>query len=151
MDIIINLIIFIAGLAIGIFIQKSLSSSTEQSTATEEKLTKREQELTQYKLNVAEHLDDSAALLKKMNETCQVAMAQMEKSTELLQRATPEKSSDELPFFSEEITADLTTTASLRRPAAGNSSDHDLTEAPKDYSDDPSGLFKGEKQTVTNA
>lgn len=151
MDILFAIVIFSAGIVLGIFAQKSLLSPASTTEDTQQKLNQREQELTQYKLDVAEHLDDSAALLKKMNETCQIAMTQMEKSTELLQKATPDATQDELPFFSPETTAELQKTAILRQTKNERTEDVSMTEPPKDYSSEKSGIFSDKKQAVTNS
>lgn len=150
MDIIIGLIIFIVGVTAGFFVNKIFSASEQEQKKLSEQANKTEAKLAQYKLDVAEHLESSASLLDQMNNTCQVAMKQMEQSTKLLQQATPVEI-ENIPFFSKETEEQLAETAKLRHQRKeSNEADEITTQPPLDYSGNPSGLFDDTKQTVTN-
>ena len=114
------------------------------------KASQSESELAQYKLDVAEHLENSTNLLEQMNSTCQVAMAQMSQSTQLLQQVTPENI-ENMPFFSKETQEQLAQTVNLRHNKNLRKNDETASEAPLDYSGAPSGLFDDKKQSVTNS
>ena len=149
MDIIIGITIFGLGTALGFIANKKLSASSQENKQLTEQANQSESNLAQYKLDVAEHLDHSTHLLEQMNATCQKAMQQMEQSTKLLQQATPTEDEAE-PFFSKETQDQLTQTVALRHNRDEKKEKEQLTEAPRDYSDSPSGLFDDKKHTVTN-
>lgn len=143
MSVVIGLGIFIIGVLVGFILNKLVfNSSQEKEILVKAKQT--EASLTQYKKDVAEHLNSSAALLAKMNETCQTAMAQMSKSTELLQQATPEPT-ENIPYFSQETHDEIQETIALRPKDSDKKSDYAITEPPLDYSGNGSGLFNSEK------
>ena len=91
------LLIFIAGSGFGFLAKHFLSTSGEQENLAEQ-VNKSDAALAQYKIDVAEHLDNSTKLLEQMNSTCQTAMTQMKASTQLLQQAS-ENESIAMPFF----------------------------------------------------
>ena len=150
MDVVIALVIFIIGGIGGFFANRLLSSSSQEQRKLAEQVNKSEAALDQYKLDVAEHLSSSAKLLEQMNSTCQTAMKQMQESTQLLQKATTVEV-DSMPFFSAETQQQLAQTATLRHQKRSSAVTEVITEAPLDYSDNPSGLFDEQKQKVTTA
>lgn len=147
MTVIIGVVIFVAGALVGFILNKLMGSTSQENQELANKLEQGEQNLENYKANVAEHLESSAKLLEQMHSTCKDAMEQMAQSTKLLQEATPEDASA-MPFFSQETQEQLAQTVQLRSKA--NKKDIEITEAPLDYSGNPSGLFKDATQTVTN-
>jgi len=149
MDVVLAIILLLVGAAIGFVACRFLSASAQDNQKLSEKISNSEAALSQYKLDVAEHLDDSTKLLEQMNSTCQTAMKQMEKSTQLLQQATPTEV-DGMPFFSKETQEQLAQTVSLRHNKEDRKVDVEITEAPLDYSGEASGLFTDKKQSVTN-
>lgn len=149
MNIVIGIVIFIVGAIIGFFAHKVLSTSSQKQRLLSEKASKSEADLAQYKLDVADHLENSAKLLDQMNSTCQIAMKQMEESTELLQKVTTSEQVA-MPFFSKETQEQLAETASLRHEKREDKSAEIISEPPLDYSGNPSGLFADKKQSVTN-
>lgn len=144
MTVVTALIIFIVGSIVGFFANYFLSSSNQKQRELAEKVNKRDAELAQYKLDVAEHLASSANLLEQMNTTCQSAMKQMQESTQLLQQAST-LDADGMPFFSQETQQQLAQTAALRRQKRSSENTNMTTEPPLDYSGQASGLFVGEK------
>jgi uncharacterized membrane-anchored protein YhcB (DUF1043 family) len=150
MDIVLAIFLLLVGAAIGFIASRYLSASVQDNQKLSERVSNSEAALAQYKLDVAEHLDDSTLLLEKMNSTCQIAMKQMEKSTQLLQQATPAEI-DGMPFFSKETQEQLAQTVTLRHTKSERKSESIITEAPLDYSGEASGLFEDKKQSVTNA
>lgn len=150
MTIIFGIIIFFIGTLIGALGFKLFSASALEQKELAEKAEQNEQVLSQYKLDVAKHLDDSATLLKQMNDSCQAAMKQMEESTELLNKATINETND-MPFFSEETQEHLAKTINLRKADSAKTTTTNTTEPPLDYSGEASGLFKDTTQTVTNS
>ncbi|MBU2893628.1 YhcB family protein [Colwellia sp. D2M02] len=140
----------VAGGIIGFFANRLLSSSSKEQRKLVDQATKSEAALEQYKLDVADHLANSAKLLERMNSTCQTAMKQMHESTQLLQQAT-HVDVENMPFFSVETQQQLAQTANLRHPKGDSKSQEEVTEAPLDYSGNPSGLFADNTQTVTTA
>ncbi|MCO4799812.1 MAG: DUF1043 family protein [Colwelliaceae bacterium] len=150
MDIVIGIIIFVVGAALGLFASKVLSASSQENQQLADKVNQSEASLAQYKVDVAEHLDNSTQLLEQMNTTCQKAMAQMEQSTKLLQQATPAEN-ESMPFFSKETQEQLAQTVALRHNKDDRKGDVEITEAPLDYSGEASGLFADKKQPVTNS
>jgi len=149
MTILSGLLIFIIGAVAGFIANKFFSASSQNQQELAEKVNHSETALEQYKLDVAEHLDSSAKLLEQMNSTCKVAMEQMAQSTKLLQQATPEESVA-MPFFSKETQEQLAQTVNLRHNKEDKKEEQQITEAPLDYSGNPSGLFDDKKQSVTN-
>jgi len=149
MTILSGLLIFIIGAVTGFIANKFFSASSQNQQKLAEKVNHSETALEQYKLDVAEHLDSSAKLLEQMNSTCKVAMEQMAQSTKLLQQATPEESVA-MPFFSKETQEQLAQTVNLRHNKEDKKEEQQITEAPLDYSGNPSGLFDDKKQSVTN-
>jgi uncharacterized membrane-anchored protein YhcB (DUF1043 family) len=149
MTVIIGLAIFIGGALIGFILNKTMSNASQENKELTNKVSQSEQALEQYKANVAEHLESSAKLLEQMHSTCKDAMVQMAQSTKLLQEATPEESSA-MPFFSQETQEQLAQTVQLRHKESTRRNDVEITEAPLDYSGNPSGLFKDKTQSVTN-
>ncbi|MFQ3196020.1 MAG: uncharacterized membrane-anchored protein YhcB (DUF1043 family) [Colwellia sp.] len=149
MDIVLAIFLLIVGTAMGFVASRFLSASVKDNQKLSERVSSSETALAQYKLDVAEHLDDSTKLLDKMNSTCQTAMKQMEKSTQLLKQATPLEV-DGMPFFSKETQEQLAQTVSLRHSKAERKNEESGTEPPRDYSDQASGLFADKKQSVTN-
>ena len=150
MNVVIALVIFIIGGIGGFFANRLLSSTSQEQRKLAEQVNKSEAALDQYKLDVAEHLSSSAQLLEQMNNTCQTAMKQMKESTQLLQTATTVEV-DSMPFFSAETQQQLAQTATLRHQKRSSVATEAITEAPLDYSDNPSGLFAEQKQKVTTA
>ncbi|MBA6250753.1 MAG: uncharacterized membrane-anchored protein YhcB (DUF1043 family) [Colwellia sp.] len=149
MDIVLAIFLLLVGAAIGFVASRFLSASVQDNQKLSARVSNSEDALAQYKLDVAEHLDDSTILLDKMNSTCQTAMLQMEKSTQLLKQATP-LDVDGMPFFSKETQEQLAQTVSLRHNRAERKSEETSTEPPLDYSGQASGLFVDKKQSVTN-
>ncbi|WP_057832557.1 YhcB family protein [Colwellia sp. TT2012] len=150
MDVVIALVIFIIGGIGGFFATRLLSNTSQEQRKLAEQVNKSEAALEQYQLDVAEHLSSSAKLLDQMNNTCQTAMKQMQESTHLLQKATSIEV-DSMPFFSAETQQQLAQTATLRHQKRSSDTAESITEAPLDYSDNPSGLFTDQKQKVTTA
>lgn len=150
MNVVIALVIFIIGGIGGFFATHLLSRTSQEQRKLAEQVNKSEAALDQYKLDVAEHLSSSANLLEQMNNTCQTAMKQMQESTQLLQKATTVEV-DSMPFFSAETQQQLAQTAKLRHHKRSSATTEAVTEAPLDYSDNPSGLFVDQKQKVTTA
>jgi uncharacterized protein len=148
MNVVIALVIFIAGSIAGFFATRLLSNTSQEQRKLVDQVQKSEVALDQYKHDVAEHLANSAKLLDQMNSTCQTAMNQMKESTELLQQATTAEV-DGMPFFSAETQQQLAQTAALRHQKRTTETDENITEPPLDYSDNPSGLFADQKQKVT--
>ena len=150
MSVVIGIIVFIAGSLAGFFANRYLSASNQEQQKLAEQASESEATLVQYKLDVAEHLDSSTKLLEQMNATCKTAMNQMEQSTKLLQQATP--ATENMPFFSKETQEQLAETVNLRHDKRSKAQPTEaITEAPLDYSGNPSGLFDDTKQSVTNA
>ncbi len=147
MSIVIGIIVFIAGSLAGFFANRYLSASNQEQQKLAEQANESEATLVQYKQDVAEHLDSSTKLLEQMNATCKTAMNQMEQSTKLLQQATP--ATDNMPFFSKETQEQLAQTVNLRHDKRKDKPAEEITEAPLDYSGNPSGLFDDSKQSVT--
>lgn len=150
MDIVLAIFLFLVGAAIGFIACRLLSASVQDNQKLSEQVSNSESALAQYKLDVTEHLNDSTMLLEKMNSTCQTAMKQMEKSTQLLQQATPTEV-DGMPFFSKETQEQLAQTVTLRHNRGERKDKVAITEPPLDYSGEASGLFADTKQSVTNA
>ncbi len=150
MDIVIALALLIAGTMIGFFSNRLFSNSSQEQRKLAEQVNQTDAALNQYKLDVAEHLARSATLLEQMSTTCQVAMKQMEESTQLLQRASTSEP-EGMPFFSQETEQQLAQTANLRHHKRTDDNAEEITQAPLDYSDNPSGIFVDKKQSVTNA
>ncbi len=150
MNVVIALALLITGGIIGFFANRLFSSSSQEQRKLAEQVSNSDAALSQYKLDVADHLASSASLLEQMNSTCQTAMKQMEESTQLLQKATTAESAG-MPFFSQETEQQLAQTASLRHQRRSNEKSAEITQAPLDYSDNPSGLFVDKKHSVTNA
>jgi len=149
MDIIIALVLLIIGTIIGFFSSRIFSSTSKEQRKLAQQVSTSEITLNQYKLDVAEHLTSSAQLLEQMNSTCQTAMKQMKESTKLLQEATAVEA-DSMPFFSAETQAGLAETAKLRHAHRKNTTSEEMTQPPRDYSGQASGLFADKKQTVTS-
>ena len=147
MTVVLSTLVFFIGVIVGALVFK-FSSKNQEHQALNEKVEKSEAELAQYKLNVAEHLDNSAKMLEQMNSTCQAAMQQMAESTQLLQQATPTDLSS-MPFFSKETQEQLAQTVGLRH-SGDRKNDISITEPPLDYSGEASGLFQDKTQSVTN-
>jgi len=149
MTVVTALIVFVVGTIVGFFANHFLSSSNQEQRKLAEQVNKSETTLSQYKLDVAEHLESSAKLLDKMNNTCQTAMKQMEESTQLLQKVTT-NDADGMPFFSQETQDQLAQTAGLRHPKRAEKKVASSTEAPLDYSGEASGLFIDQKEPDTS-
>lgn len=149
MDIIIALALLIIGGIIGFLSNRFFSSASQEQRKLAEQVSTTEATLSQYKLDVAEHLTSSAQLLEQMNNTCQTAMKQMQESTQLLQKATSVEV-DGMPFFSAETHAQLAETAKLRHAKRSDTEREEMTQPPLDYSGEASGLFDDKKQSVTS-
>jgi len=150
MTVVTALVVFIFGAIAGFIANHFLSSSNQNQRKLAEQANKSDAALNQYKLDVADHLDNSAKLLEQMNNTCQTAMKQMQESTQLLKHATT-NDADDMPFFSQETQDQLTQTAGLRHPKRVDEKVDIVTEAPLDYSGEASGLFIDEKQKETSS
>ncbi len=150
MNLVIALALLMTGLIIGFFANRFFSNTSQEQRKLAEQVDKSDAALNQYKLDVADHLANSAKLLEQMNATCQTAMKQMEQSTQLLQKASA-TDAEGVPFFSRETEQQLAQTAGLRHQKRDTEKQEQLTEAPLDYSDNPSGLFDDKKHSVTNA
>jgi uncharacterized protein len=150
MSVVMIIVLLLVGGALGFAAGRFLSASTQENKKLNEQVSEKESALAQYKLDVAEHLESSSELLKKMNETCQTAMEQMATSTKLLQQATPSEA-NVMPFFSKETQEQLAQTVNLRHEKKIKAENTESsTEAPLDYSGNPSGLFVDKKHSVTN-
>lgn len=149
MSAVISIVLLLVGGAIGFIAGRYLSASAKETKELANKASESESALAKYKQDVAEHLDNSAQLLAQMNSTCQTAMSQMEESTKLLQQATPSEASA-MPFFSQETQDQLAQTVNLRHEKKAPVEQEAITEAPLDYSGNPSGLFEDKKHSVTN-
>ena len=146
MSVVIGMIFFIAGSLAGFFVNRYLSASNQQQQKLAEQASESEATLVQYKQDVAEHLDSSTKLLEQMNATCKTAMQQMEQSTKLLKKATPNE--DSIPFFSKETQEQLAQTVKLRHNKRDEKIEEAVTEAPLDYSGNPSGIFADKQKNV---
>lgn len=149
MNVVLGLGLFIVGAIVGFFANRTLFSSAQETQKLAAKASQSESELARYKLDVADHLENSAKLLEQMNSTCQTAMTQMAQSTQLLQQATPENI-ESMPFFSKETQEQLAQTVNLRHDKNIRKNDETASEPPLDYSGAPSGLFDDKKHNVTN-
>jgi len=149
MTVVTALIVFVVGAIIGFFVNYFLSSSNQKQRKLAEQVNKSEAALSQYRLDVADHLESSAQLLDRMNDTCKTAMQQMKESTQLLQKVTT-SDVDGMPFFSQETQDQLAQTAVLRHPRRAEKQAESSTEAPLDYSGEASGLFIDKKQPDTS-
>lgn len=149
MNVVLGLGLFIVGAIVGFFANRTLFSSAQETQKLAAKASQSESELARYKLDVADHLENSAKLLEQMNKTCQTAMTQMAQSTQLLQQATPENI-ESMPFFSKETQEQLAQTVNLRHDKNIRKNDEIASEPPLDYSGAPSGLFDDKKHNVTN-
>tara|TARA_R110000737_G_scaffold66582_1_gene94623 strand:+ start:214 stop:678 length:465 start_codon:yes stop_codon:yes gene_type:complete len=149
MNVVLGLGLFIVGAIIGFFANRTLFSSAQETQKLAAKASQSESELARYKLDVADHLENSAKLLEQMNSTCQTAMTQMAQSTQLLQQATPENI-ENMPFFSKETQEQLAQTVNLRHNKTLRKNSEPASEPPLDYSGAPSGLFDDKKHSVTN-
>lgn len=149
MDVIIALVLLVVGGIVGFFANRIFSSASQEHRKLAEQVNSTEATLSQYKLDVADHLASSAHLLEQMNITCQNAMKQMQESTQLLQKATSVEV-DGMPFFSAETHAQLAETASLRHTKRDEGVE-EITQPPLDYSSEASGLFVDKKQPVTTS
>jgi len=150
MDVIIALALLIVGGIVGFFSNRIFSSNNQEQRKLAEQVSTTEAALSQYKLDVADHLASSAHLLEQMNSTCQTAMKQMQESTQLLQKATSVEV-EGMPFFSAETHAQLAETANLRHTKRSDEQVEEITQPPLDYSNEASGLFADKKQTVTTS
>lgn len=151
MTVVIALIVFVVGVIVGFIANHFLSSSNQEQRKLSEQVSKSEAALSQYKLDVADHLESSAHLLEQMNSTCQTAMQQMKESTQLLQRATT-NDAEGMPFFSQETQDQLAQTAGLRHPKRSAKLEESNTQPPLDYSGEASGLFSDQqKQDASKA
>ncbi|MGB0937448.1 MAG: YhcB family protein [Colwellia sp.] len=146
------LVIFIIGGSFGFLARHLLINSSSEKESLVKKANKSDAALAQYKIDVAEHLDNSSKLLEQMNDTCQTAMAQMKESTALLQQASVNETVA-MPFFSEETNDELAKTAVLRHKPRKPSLEESITEPPLDYSNTSSGLFidKQNKEVAPSA
>ncbi|TWX71614.1 YhcB family protein [Colwellia sp. C1TZA3] len=149
MNVVLGLGLFIVGAIVGFFANRTLFSSAQETQKLATKASQSEAELARYKLDVADHLANSAKLLEQMNSTCQVAMAQMAQSTQLLQQVTPDNI-ENMPFFSKETQEQLAQTVNLRHDKNLRKNDETASEPPLDYSGAPSGLFDDKKYNATN-
>ena len=149
MTVVSAIIVFVVGTIVGFFANHFLSSSNQEQRKLSEQVSKSEAALSQYKLDVADHLESSAKLLDQMNNTCQTAMKQMEESTHLLQQVTT-SDVEGMPFFSKETQEQLAQTAGLRHPKRTEQPVESTTEPPLDYSGEASGLFIDQKQQSTS-
>ena len=147
MAVISALIIFIIGGILGFIANHFLSNSNQKHRKLADQVSKSEASLALYKLDVANHLESSTLLLNQMNTTCQIAMKQMEESTQLLQRAGT-TNTQEMPFFSQETQEQLAQTVDLRNKTR---TDEMATEPALDYSGSASGLFADQKSSSVNA
>jgi len=145
----VGFITFIVGAIFGYFANHFFASSSNKDKELLAQIDKGEQALSQYKQDVAKHLDQSANLLEQMNSTCQTAMQQMEQSTQLLKKASVIEPAN-MPFFSAETQQQLTETAAKRHPKREQEEPAKISQPPLDYSDQPSGLFVDQTQSVTN-
>ena len=150
MNIVIGLVIFALGAVAGFIANRVMSASNQENKNLAEKANQAEASLAQYKLDVAEHLDNSTRLLEQMNDTCNKAMVQMEQSTKLLQQATPSEENI-MPFFSKETQEQLAQTVALRHNREERKEETTATEPPLDYSGESSGLFVDQTHAVTNS
>jgi uncharacterized membrane-anchored protein YhcB (DUF1043 family) len=150
MTVVTALIVFIIGAIAGFIANHFLSSSHQEQRRLAEQVHKSDTALNEYKLDVSEHLENSAKLLEKMNSTCQIAMKQMQESTLLLKRVTTNDTND-MPFFSQETQEHLAQTAGLRHPKKIDKKADAVTEAPLDYSSEASGLFVDKKHQQTSS
>lgn len=148
MELVYLLVGAIIGTITGFFVSKKLSASEQDYQRLEEEASQSKRSLEQYQQEVALHLDNSAQLLEQMNETCKIAMQQMEKSTKLLNTATVKPNA--MPFFSADTEEDLRTNTKQVKPSRKHNEEL-ATEPPLDYSSAPSGLFNDVKQVVTNS
>jgi len=146
----VGLITFIIGTVFGYVANRFLSVSEHSEKKLIEQINQSESALSQYKQDVAEHLNQSADLLVQMNNTCQSAMQQMEQSTLLLKQATPAEPTT-MPFFSAETQQQLAETANERHPKKQLSESAKTAQPPLDYSNSSSGLFVDKTQSVTNS
>jgi len=144
MTVVTAIVVFIIGAILGFIVNHFLSSSNKEQRRLTEQADKSEATLSQYKLDVADHLESSAKLLEQMNSTCQLAMKQMQESTQLLKHAGTDDS-DVMPFFSQETQDQLAQIAGQRHTKKTDNKNDKVTEAPLDYSGEASGLLADKK------
>jgi len=144
MTVVTAIVVFIIGAILGFIVNHFLSSSNKEQRRLTEQADKSEATLSQYKLDVADHLESSAKLLEQMNSTCQLAMKQMQESTQLLKHAGTDDA-DVMPFFSQETQDQLAQIAGQRHAKKTDNKNDKVTEAPLDYSGEASGLLADKK------
>ncbi|KZX00857.1 hypothetical protein JL49_08565 [Pseudoalteromonas luteoviolacea] len=101
-----------------------------------------EQNLEQYRQDVADHLASTKKLVGKMQDNYSQLLQHVEDTNQLLFEEKSKKPSE--PFFSKETTEQLQ--ASLRaRPEKRRSDESTYTNPPVDYAEGESGLFTDDR------
>ncbi|KZN37329.1 YhcB family protein [Pseudoalteromonas luteoviolacea] len=101
-----------------------------------------EQNLEQYRQDVADHLANTKKLVGKMQDNYSQLLQHVEETNQLLIEEKRKAPSE--PFFSKETTEQLQ--ASLRaRPEKRRSEEYAQNNPPMDYAEGESGLFTGDR------
>lgn len=110
----------------------------------EQQAEKAQNELEQYRQDVADHLDSTNKLINKLKDNYEQLAHHVQQSDHLL--LSKKDLDDSQPFFSKETTEQLQASLSQRPERHSSNMVHD--SQPADYAAGESGLFRGEKTDV---
>lgn len=140
---IIGVLLVIVGAIIGFFVAKFWLSN-RSSGNLESQVEQSQKQLADYQREVAEHFATANALVEQLAETQDKLQNYLQQSADLLQQNGAQ---DDLPFFSEDTLRQLRVANSVNKDYRSGQNDDNSQQAPRDYTDQRSGLFESEKQT----
>ncbi|MAK72196.1 YhcB family protein [Idiomarina sp.] len=138
---IIGVLLVIAGAILGFFVAKFwLSGGT--SGDLESQVEQSQKQLADYKREVAEHFATANALVEQLADTQDKLHNYLQQSADLLQQNGGQ---DDLPFFSEDTLRQLRVANTVNKDYRSGQTDDASQQAPRDYTEQRSGLFESDK------
>lgn len=135
---IIGVLLVIVGAIIGFFVAKYwLANGSSGDLESEVEQSKKQ--LAEYQREVAEHFATANALVEQLAETQDKLQNYLQQSADFLQQSG---SQDDLPFFSEDTMRQLRVANTVNKDYRSGQVDDASDQAPRDYTDQRSGLFE---------
>ncbi|MGM0480830.1 MAG: YhcB family protein [Pseudomonadota bacterium] len=139
---IIGALLVLVGAIIGFFLARFWLSSGS-SGELENQVEQSQKQLANYQREVAEHFATANALVEQLTETQTKLQSYLNQSSELLQQNGVQ---NDLPFFSEDTMRQLRVANSVNKDYRSGQRDNDSDQAPRDYTEQRSGLFQQTKK-----
>ncbi|WP_127347614.1 YhcB family protein [Pseudidiomarina mangrovi] len=138
---IIGILLVAVGAVVGFFVARYWFHEHSEQARLSEEVNQSKQQLADYQREVAEHFATATALVEQLEETQDKLKSYLNNSADILQR---QQTQPTLPFFAEDTMRQLRMANTVSRDRK-DAKKEEADAAPRDYSDQKSGLFSSTK------